>query len=123
MASKHPPPEDFLPLKQHSLHVLIAVAADERHGYAIRKDVERRSEGRIRLWPTTLYRTISELLDAELLEDDPASDPEKDDRNRKLYRITGLGRQVLAAEVARLESVVRDVRRLADLLDPEGGTA
>lgn len=115
--------DDFLPMKQHSLHVLIAVAAGRRHGYAIRKDVEERTGGHIRLWPTTLYRTISALLDSGLLEDDPESDPVNDDRNRKLYRITPLGRLVLRAEIARLESLVQDARRLADLVGPEGGTA
>lgn len=117
MKKPTPAVEDFLPLKQNSLHVLIAVAGDQRHGYAIRKDVERRSDGRIRLWPTTLYRTIAELLDSGLLEDDPVGDPVDDDRNRKLYRLTRLGRRVLAAEVARLESVVSEARRLAAFLE------
>jgi DNA-binding PadR family transcriptional regulator len=106
---------DFLPLKYTWLEVLLAVAGGHRHGYAIRKDVERRTDGGLTLWPTSLYRTVNGLLESGLLEDDPSGDSLHSDRNQRFYQLTALGQEVLAAEVARLESLVRAARGLEGL--------
>jgi DNA-binding PadR family transcriptional regulator len=103
---------DFLPLTHASLQLMLAVTAGHCHGYAIRKEVERRTNGQVRLWPTSLYRTISALMDGGLLEEDPGQPVSDDDRNRRLYRLTPLGRDVLSEEVARLEAIVARARGL-----------
>lgn len=104
-------PEGFLPLKPHWFHVLLSLADQEQHGYGIMQEVLERTEGKVRLWPATLYGTIKRLIDAELIEESenrPA--PEVDDARRKYYRLTRLGRHVLAAESERLEDLVRVIR-------------
>jgi len=99
----------FLPLKPVRFHVLLALAAGESHGYAIRQEVESRTEGAIRLWPTTLYGTLSELESDGLIEE--TSGPRvSDDVHRRYYRLSGLGRSVLAAETDRLAALVRESR-------------
>jgi len=108
---KGPAPEALLPLKPASFHVLLAVAGGFEHGYAIRKEVERRTAGQVRLWPATLYGTIAELLKAGLLEED-AGRASDDDRSRRFYRLSGFGRKVLRAELSRLESLVAEGRQL-----------
>ena len=89
-----------------NLHILLALASDERHGYAIMQEVNETSEGTVRLGPGTLYRSIQALVEDNLIEESTRR-PEKDeDQRRRYYRLTSLGRRVLAAES----------RRLADLL-------
>jgi DNA-binding PadR family transcriptional regulator len=98
----------FLPLKTHWFHVLLSLADQEQHGYGIMQEVLDRTQGKVRLWPATLYGTLKRLMDEELIEESeerPA--PELDDARRKYYRLTRLGRRVLAAESARLEDLVR----------------
>jgi DNA-binding PadR family transcriptional regulator len=105
----NPPSIDsFLPLKTHWFHVLLSLADQEQHGYGIMQEVLDRTQGKVRLWPATLYGTLKRLMDEELIEESqerPA--PELDDARRKYYRLTRLGRRVLAAESARLEELVR----------------
>ncbi len=106
-----PKPESFLPLRPHWFHVLLSLADQEQHGYGIMQEVLARTEGKVRLWPATLYGTLKRLIDAELIEasdDRPA--PELDDARRKYYRLTKLGGRVLAAESERLEDLVRVIR-------------
>jgi len=106
-----PKPESFLPLRPHWFHVLLSLADQEQHGYGIMQEVLARTEGKVRLWPVTLYGTLKRLIDEELIEasdDRPA--PELDDARRKYYRLTKLGRRVLAAESERLEDLVRVIR-------------
>jgi len=104
-------PEDFLPLKPHWFHVMLSLADREQHGYGIMQEVLERTDGKVRLWPATLYGTLKRLIDAELIEESeerPA--PELDDARRRYYRLTRLGRRVLAAESERLEDLVRVIR-------------
>ena len=96
----------FLPMAPATLHILLALAEEDRHGYGIMQEVQRQSEGRYRLGPGTLYDNL-----ARLLRDGFVAETEQDAR-RKYYRLTATGRRVLAAEVARLETVVRDARAL-----------
>ena len=108
---KPPRPESFLPLKPHWFHVLLSLADQEQHGYGIMQEVLQRTDGKVRLWPATLYGTLKRLIDEELIaesEERPA--PELDDARRRYYRLTPLGRRVLAAESIRLEDLVRVIR-------------
>ncbi|HEX7118837.1 MAG TPA: PadR family transcriptional regulator [Longimicrobiales bacterium] len=100
--------EAFLPLKPAWFHILLALADGPRHGYAIRVEVEARTEGRVRLWPATLYGSIRDLAEAGLIEEGEA-DP-VDDARRRIYRLTGAGARVLAAEAARMQALVDAAR-------------
>jgi DNA-binding PadR family transcriptional regulator len=103
-----PTPESFLPLKPNWFHVLLSLSGQEQHGYGIMQEVLERTDGKIRLWPATLYGTIKRLTDEELIaESDERPDPDEDDARRRYYRLTSLGRRVLAAESERLEDLVR----------------
>ena len=100
--------ESFLPLKPHWFHVLLSLADQEQHGYGIMQEVLDRTAGKVRLWPATLYGTIKRLIDEELIEESPHRPaPGRDDTRRRYYRLTPLGRRVLAAESRRLEDLVR----------------
>ncbi len=107
MASRHEDPRDHLPLTPAVLHILLALADQERHGYGIMLEVERLTDGRFRPGSGTLYGTIKRLLSARLIaESGERPDPGIDDERRRYYRLTSLGRRVLEAEVARLRQVV-----------------
>lgn len=103
--------ERFLPLKPNWFHVLLSLANEDQHGYGIMLEVLSRTNGKIRLWPATLYGTLERLLDADLIVEAkrrPSADG--DDARRRYYRLTALGRRVLAAESMRLEDLVRVIR-------------
>jgi DNA-binding PadR family transcriptional regulator len=110
-------PEALLPLKHAWLHVLMAIAGGHQHGYAIRKEVEERTQGRLRLWPATLYGTIARLCDDGLLDEVDDADA-TDERQRRVYRLTRFGREVLQAELRRMEGLIRDARQMAGLREP-----
>ena len=94
-----------------TLHILIAVADRERHGYAIMQDIAARTDGRLRLGPATLYGSIKRLLNDGLIEElDERPDPDQDDVRRRYYRITPLGRKVARDETVRLAQLVRQAR-------------
>jgi len=114
---------ELIPLKPIWLHLLLAMASGHRHGYAMRKDVERRTGGQVKIWPATLYRGLTGLLDEGLVEEDPAAPAGEGDRERKLYRVTARGRRALAAEVRRLEALVSEARILNVIPDEGGGLA
>ena len=101
----------FLPLKPHWFHVLLSLADREQHGYGIMQEVLERTGGKVRLWPATLYGTLKKLIDEDLItESDRRPIPSQDDARRRYYRLTPLGRRVLAAESERLEDLVRVIR-------------
>jgi DNA-binding PadR family transcriptional regulator len=99
----------FLPLSPATLHILLSLAAEDRHGYGIMQEVTRQSEGQYRLGPGTLYDNLQKLMNQGMVEEAPRRSPE-DDPRRRYYRLTPFGRGVLTAEVARLEGVVREAR-------------
>ncbi len=104
-----PDPATFLPLKPLVFHALLALKDQESHGYGIKKAVAERTNGMIDLEPGTLYRLMARLLKQALIEQSnrrPA--PEADDERRRYYRISPLGRQVLAAEAARMAELLDD---------------
>jgi len=105
-----PPKGSYQPLRPHELHVLVALAGGERHGYAIQQEVAARSGGAVRLGPGTLYETIARLLDRGLIREAPSKRSELDHAQRRYYALTGQGRRLLAAEVERLGDVVRIAR-------------
>jgi DNA-binding PadR family transcriptional regulator len=110
--------EDAAGLTPLAFDILLALAGEDRHGYAILQEVAARTVGRSRPHAGTLYRAIARLVDAgwvEELEERPA--PEEDDERRRYYRLTAAGRRVAAAEARRLEARVH-VARGRNLLEP-----
>ena len=107
-------PDAFLPLRSNWFHILLCLVEGEQHGYGIMQNVLARSDGKVRLWPATLYGALRRLLEAGLIVesgDRPA--PEFDDARRRYYKLTTLGRRVLDLESQRLKDLVRvlDARR------------
>ena len=109
MSTRRAKAQSFLPVKPVWFHVLVTLADEAAHGYAIRQAVETRTEGRIRLWPTTLYGTLADLRREGLIEEIDSPDS-AGDVPRRTYRLTALGREVLAAETRRLEEMLRIAR-------------
>lgn len=106
------PPESFLPLPAASFQILLALVDEERHGYAIMKEVAERSDDAVRLGPGTLYGTLKRLLEAGLVEEGgERADPEAGDERRRYYRLTKRGLAVARAEARRMEGMVRAARR------------
>ena len=103
-----------------SFHILVSLAPRAMHGYAIRQEVEERTEGAVRLWPATLYGTLSELSEARLIEETESPGGPGDDARRKYYALTVEGRRVLTAEAARLERLASLARTQLSL--GEAGT-
>ena len=113
-----PSPNDLIPLKPVDFLVLLMLAPKERHGYGIMQDVLEHTGGRIELEAGSLYRTIRRLGSEGLLEESarrPVAD--HDDERRRYYRLTSLGRKVVAAEAARLRTLVR-IAESSKLLEP-----
>jgi len=101
----------FIPLKLQWFHVLLSLAGGEQHGYGIMQEVLNRTEGKVRLWPATLYGSIKRLIEAGLIEgSDERPAPELDDARRRYYRLTEPGRRVLDAECERLQELVRTIQ-------------
>ena len=112
--------EDFLPLKPHWFHVMLSLTGQEQHGYGIMQEVLERTEGKVRLWPATLYGTLKRLIEEGLLEESSERpDPALDDSRRRYYRLTKLGKQVLVAESQRLEDLVKIIRAKRRLAEAE----
>jgi DNA-binding PadR family transcriptional regulator len=111
-------PESLLPLTPAVLHILLALADGERHGYAIAQEVEAMSHGQVRMGPGTLYGSILRMTSAELVEEVTSRRREEGDERRRYYRSTPFGKRVLARELARLDAVVSLARRKQLLLDP-----
>ena len=104
-------PQPTPPIARTALHVLIAIGPDERHGYGIMQEVQRITRGATRLGPGGVYTTIRRLLDDGLIEEaDERPDTELDDQRRRYYRLTGLGRAVVAAEITRLDLLLDAAR-------------
>ncbi len=105
------PVENFLPLTPAAFHILLALADRERHGYHIMREVEERTEGRVRLGPGTMYGSIKRMLADGLIEEtEERPDPDLDDERRRYYRLTDFGYRVASAEAQRLEKLVHSAR-------------
>jgi DNA-binding PadR family transcriptional regulator len=99
----------FLPLSPAALHILLALAGEDRHGYGIMREVARQSDDRYKLGPGTLYDNLQRLLEQGIVEE-PFPRSGADDPRRRYYRLTRFGRRLLATEITRLEDVVREAR-------------
>ena len=109
--STHLNPDGQLPLTPAVFHILLALADQDRHGYAIILDIADRTDGAMRLGTGTLYTAISRLLEQGLIEESderPAAD--EDDERRRYYRLTPFGRDVANAEARRLAALVKMAR-------------
>lgn len=98
---------DLLPLPPATFHILLALSAGERHGYAIILDVEARTSGDLRLSAGTLYRSIARMVEQGLIAEVEKRRTRDDDERRRYYRILPFGREVARAEMARLTELVR----------------
>jgi DNA-binding PadR family transcriptional regulator len=104
------------PLSSATLHILLALAGGNLHGYGIIKEVVRNSDGHYRLGPGTLYDNLKKLMDAGLASDVPPASSSKrksaaaKEDDRRFYTLTKEGRGALAAEVDRLQSVISQAR-------------
>jgi DNA-binding PadR family transcriptional regulator len=104
-------PADLLPLTAAAFHVLVAVADGDKHGYAVLKDVKRRTAGRVTLTAGTLYGVVRRLLaEGLIVESDERPDPALDDERRRYYALTAFGREVVSAEADRLATMVELAR-------------
>jgi DNA-binding PadR family transcriptional regulator len=113
-------PEILLPLTPAVFHILLALVERDRHGYSIMQEVNSYTEGRLRLGPGTLYRSIKQMLSEGLIiELDERPDPALDDQRRRYYRLTDFGQRVLKAETERLEHVLNVARAKQRLLASE----
>ncbi len=104
------------PLSSATLHILLALAGGNLHGYGIMKEVTRNSDGHYRLGPGTLYDNLKKLMDAGLVADAATSSSSKrkpvssKEDDRRFYTLTKDGKNALAAEVDRLQSVVKEAK-------------
>ena len=104
--------DEYLPLTAAEFQVLVALADGEKHGYAIGKEVARRTEGGVTLRAATLYTVLKRFLSDDLIEESSARpDPALDDERRKYYRLTELGRKVAVAEARRLEQTLAQAKQ------------
>lgn len=114
-------PQELLPLTPAVFHILLALTDGERHGYAIMQEVVRNSDGQLRMGPGTLYGTVKRLLGNRLIEEsDERPDPTLDDERRRYYRLTGFGARVVAAEVRRMEGLVKTARARRLIAETKG---
>jgi DNA-binding PadR family transcriptional regulator len=100
-------PEKFLPLTEATYYILLALA-EPLHGYGVMQKVALVSEASVNLGPGTLYGAFSQLEGQKLIE------KVREEDRRKVYQLTALGRQVLAAQLERLELMVRNGREVVD---------
>lgn len=109
--ARRPDPASFLPLKTEVALIMMALESRALHGYAIIKDVRERSEATVELQTGALYRHLRRLLDDGLIVevDRPAGEDSEDER-RRYYRASPLGREVLAADLARMSRLVQAAR-------------
>ena len=110
--------DKHLPLRRVEFHILLSLAAGERHGYGIIRDIEARSET-----PApdvgTMYRALARMAEAGLIEAaDRRPAPDSDDERRNYYRITSAGMRVARAEARRLAALTQ-AARLGGLLAKE----
>ncbi len=100
-----------MPLRPVEFHILVALAAEERHGYAIIQEAARLTAGELRLEPGTLYRALHRMLkDGWVAESGRRPAADLDDERRRYYRLTPLGRRVASSEAERLSRLVAAAR-------------
>ena len=100
--------DELIPLAPAVFHILLSLLDGERHGYALKREIARRTDGKLTLGAGALYGSIGKMLAQGLIEEsDDRPDPHLDDERRRYYRITQLGRRVAQAEAARMRELVQ----------------
>jgi DNA-binding PadR family transcriptional regulator len=98
----------LIPLSPAIFHILLSLGEGERHGYAIKREIAARTQGKLKLGPGVLYGSISKMLELGLIEESAERpDPHLDDERRRYYRITPYGRKVAQAEAFRMRELVQ----------------
>lgn len=109
----------FLPLPLPVFHMLLSLTEGERHGYALKREILQRTDGKLNLGSGALYGSINKMLEEGFIEEsDERPDPHLDDERRRYYRITPLGRRVVQAEAIRLRDLVRLAEAKLKLPEP-----
>jgi DNA-binding PadR family transcriptional regulator len=91
-----------------AFHILLSLLDGERHGYALKREIVARTEGKLAPGPSLLYGTVNRLLEQGLIEEsDERPDPHLDDQRRRYYRITKLGKQAAREEARRMQELVK----------------
>ena len=98
--------QEQLPLTETTFFIILSLAPGPKHGYAIMKEVEALSDGRVQLSTGTLYGALKRMLEGDWIERVENTEPDNSSRGRKAYRLTKLGRRILEAEMARLRQLV-----------------
>jgi DNA-binding PadR family transcriptional regulator len=100
------------PLKSHWFYILLALSQNDRHGLGIAREVQALSDGRVRLWPATLYGSLDELRERRWIEElsNPRERPDDESERKRYYRLTRAGRQILTNEADHLGRVARLAR-------------
>lgn len=110
-------PEKAPPLSPATLHILLALAGGDLHGYGIIQEIARHSEGHYRPGPGTLYDNLKRLMDLGLVADVLKSSS-RNDEERRLYTLTPEGYAALSAEIDRLRQIVRKGRSRLQQIKP-----
>jgi len=112
----------FLPLTARDFHILFVLLDGDRHGYWMVTEIEKQTGGKIRMEAGNLYRSIRrKIRDGLIAEAERRPAPESDDERRRYYRITDLGRRVVAAEMARMRAVLAAADAKVELHESEVG--
>jgi DNA-binding PadR family transcriptional regulator len=99
------------PLPSAAFHILLALAGDDLHGYAIMRQIAEQTGDRVRLGPGTLHGSIRTLLEAQLIEElDSRPDAELGTERRRYYHLTSAGLKLLRSEAERLAVLLRVAR-------------
>jgi DNA-binding PadR family transcriptional regulator len=101
------PKPKLIPLPSAAFHILLALADEDLHGYAIMRSVSELTGGKVRLGPGTLYGSIKTLLEGRLIQEvEERADSEMGSERRRYYRLTSGGRRLARSEAERLASMV-----------------
>ncbi|HVN56458.1 MAG TPA: helix-turn-helix transcriptional regulator [Anaerolineaceae bacterium] len=100
-----------LPLSEQTFFILLSLASAPRHGYAILKDVQQLSDGRITISVSTLYTSLKRLLEQGWIERVERDTPDESGRPRKEYRLTRAGHRILSSETTRLQGLLQAARQ------------
>jgi DNA-binding PadR family transcriptional regulator len=99
------------PLPSAAFHILLALAGEDLHGYAIMRQVEQQTNGRVRLGPGTLYGSLKSLLEARLIEElDDRPDESANGERRRYYHLTSAGLKIARSEAEKLAETLRIAR-------------
>jgi DNA-binding PadR family transcriptional regulator len=100
--------QDLKPLPPVIFHILLSLGDGERHGYALKREIVRRTGGKLKLGPGVLYGSINKMLEQGLIEEsEERPDPHLDDERRRYYRLTTYGRKVAQAEAGRMRELAQ----------------